>query len=363
MTIGYYVEVLTASGIRQALIDDFQSLSYRREVNAPGIAQIALQGNHSKLDTLTENAQIQIYRKNDTLGLDWDVDFVGFLRAEERTTDRGEDRYTGYAIGALSLLSRRVNAHYANTANRSTFNNLPVETVMKTMVHTNAGAAATTASGRLRNGVIPGISIASNQSRGTSITWNNAYVNLLDDLQELSAAYSIDFDLTKTGAYNWSFEVYPGQLGTDRTSTVIFSLENGNMRNPEYSYDSIDESTVVIVGGEGPENARQIITISGVRYAANRDYEIFADARSNKGSIAALTATGTAALNKAIPKQGFSFEVVQTPGSAYGVHYFLGDLVTAKYKGLSVTMKVQAVEITYSRAELEQINITLKVVA
>lgn len=356
----YRVDVLTASGVLLAEIDNYKELAYTNTVNAPGVAEIVLHGANTKIQYLTENAQVEIYRRNDDFGLDWTRDFVGFLRKEDRKTSRGDDTYIASVIGAKEILNRRVNAHYAETTNRTIYASQSVETVMKTLVHTNVGAAAITASGRLRNGVITGVSIASNQVRGSGISWRNAYVNVLDDLQKLANAYAMDFDLNKTGASAWQFEVYPSQRGTDRTTTVLFALENGNMTDPQYSFDALEERTVALIGGDGEGSARQIVTISGSGYSALDDREIFVDARNNKGVTAVLTAAGIAALQDAIPEEKFTFRVLQTPSCYFGVHYFLGDKVKSRYKNQTFTQKIQSVTVRYSRdSDLEDITVRM----
>lgn len=44
-----------------------------------------------------------------------------------------------------------------------------------------------------------------------------------------------------------------------------------------------------------------------------------------------LISTGQAELRNGLARQSVSFGVAQTPSCAYGVHYFLGDIISALY--------------------------------
>jgi hypothetical protein len=231
---------------------------------------------------------------------------------------------------------------------------------MKTFVSYNCGANATTASGRLRNGVIPNFSIATDLARGDTISWTNAWKPVLKDLQEIANAFQVDFSVNKTGAASWSFEVYPSQLGTDRTTELLFSLENGNMTDPQYSYNVLNEKTVALAAGEGEKATRQIVVASGVNYSATNDREIFTDARNNQSSLSVLAAAAQSTLRDNIPTEEFSFSVLQTPASYYGVHYFLGDLVRSQYKGRLFIQKIEQIQVRYTRQGLEQITVQMR---
>ena len=54
-----------------------------------------------------------------------------------------------------------------------------------------------------------------------------------------------------------------------------------------------------------------------------------------------------------------TFDVVQTPGSAYGLHYFLGDKIKANFAGASVTKKIQRVGVELAANGDERIVVEL----
>ena len=204
MSTEYRLDIHTAAGITVAEVSDFWSLGYQRRVNAPGVLSFSLAGSHRALADLEHNGQVIVYRRNTALGLPWTADFHGLFRGQRR-------RYTDHDIfeatcpGLLTMLGWRVVAWKAGTANRSSFSGVKAETVMKTLVAYNAGSQATTANGRIRDGVISGLSVQADGAAGNTISVDCAYANLLEVLQKVAAIGGGDFDLVKTGAAGWEF--------------------------------------------------------------------------------------------------------------------------------------------------------------
>jgi len=310
---------------------------------------------------LEHNGQVIVYRRNPAMGLaTWTADFWGLFRAQKRSYS-DHDLFEGRCPGILTMLGWRVVAWMAGTANRSNFQNAKAETVMKTLVSYNAGGNATTGNGRIRNGTITGISVQADGAGGNTISIDCAYTNLLETLQKLAPIAGGDFDLVKTGAQAWEFRWYAGQRGTDRTATLLFALERGNMAEPVYEYDRLDEATVAIVAGQGEGADRAVVVRTGPDYAAGNDIETFVDARNNT-TTDGLNASGDAKLQDARARQQFGYRVVQTPGCAYGVHYGLGDLVKAQYGPVNVAQKIVGVTVSLDRDGAEKIDVEMQTV-
>lgn len=356
----YRLDIHTAAGVKLAEITDFWTLQYRRQVNAPGVLSFTVAGDHRVVSQLEHNSQVIVYRRNADLGLDWTPEFVGLYRAQRR-------RYTNRAVftatcpGCMTMLAWRIVAWKASTANRSNFQNVPAETVMKTLVDYNAGANATTANGRIRNGVIPGITVQADGGGGDTISVGCAYANLLETLQKVAVIGGGDFDLVKTGAATYEFRWHAGQRGTDRTAQVLFALERGNMADPEYTYDRLDEATVAIGAGQGEGADRQVVVRTGPDYAEGNNIEVFVDARGSE-TAAGVASSADARLDEARTRQRFGFRVVQTPGCAYGVHYGLGDLVRAQYGPVNVVQKIVGVTVSLDRDGAEKIDVEMQTV-
>jgi hypothetical protein len=344
MAAEYRLDIKTAAGVLVAQVTDFLALTYTKRVNQPGTLSFVLAGDHSAIAQLAHNGQVEVWRRDPVNGIAWYCDHYSLYRAQERQyTDH--DVFTARCPGQLSMLDWRIVAWPAGTANRSVFASAKAETILKTLVTYNAGASATTANGRIRNGAITGISSAADAAGGNTLDWSCAWKGLLETLQDIALVAGGDFDLVKTGAQAWEFRFYAGQLGTDRSATVAFAVERGNMANPVYTYNRTDERSVAIVAGQGQESSRSTAVRTGAYYSATNDVETFVDGR-NTATAAGLNALGDKVLSNKAPVQSFEFDVLQTPSCLYGSHYFVGDLVTARYDSIEATRKVLGVQVT-----------------
>ncbi len=353
--------IRTAAGVKAAEVSDYLWLSYTREVNKPGLLRFGLNGNHPAIGLLEDKGQVEVWRRNVEMGLDWTRDFVTLFRKQKRDfTDRA--RFEATCPGVLAKLQWRHVLWFAGTGNRSTFTGVKAETLMKTLVSYNAGANATVANSRQREGAISGITVEADGAHGNTISsYGCAWANLLEALQEVATIGGGDFDLIKTAANTFDFRWYTGQRGTDRSSTVKFAVNLGNMANPEYIDDRLNEATVAVVGGQGEETDRAIVVRTGPDYAAGNDIEIFVNA-AGLTTTNGLETQGDATLEDRRRLTSFTFDPIQTPSTFYGVHYFLGDLVSARYDTLTATFKVQAVTIAAQPGRNEDVSAGLMAV-
>lgn len=356
----YRLDAYDTSGTHQFTLTDFTQISYKKRVNAPGIMTASFRGNHPLLSSIADKWQFEVWRR--PVGQSWYRDFTGVYR-------RGVWEYKDTSTfemtcpGLMGILGRRYVLWYAETNNRSEFTGVKGETIMKTLVSYNAGSNATTGNGRLRTGTITGLSVETDGTHGNTLDWSCAYDNLLKTLQDLALVAGGDFDLAKTSTSTYEFRWYTGQLGANRTSTVKFSMGLGNMADPVYEENRIDEATVALVAGQGEASTRTTALRTGANYVvAENDIEMFVDARNAK-TASAMNALGDQKLKDAQAIRSFRFDVLQSPKTLYGVNYFLGDLVTAinPFTGASYTEKVNAVTVALSPTGEEKISVELGV--
>lgn len=377
MPVEYYINLTNTAGTLVATVtggmggdggetgSGFTSLAYRNEVNAPGYCRVTFAGNHPARSLLPTNGQIEVYRRNTDLSVSWYRDFVGVFRGQTHTT-RETGEWVIECPGIMSVLGWRSVAWYAGTANRSSFTSAASETIMKTLVSYNAGSNATAANGRVRDGVTSGklsnlwtISNQADGGGGNSKSWTCPWENLLSTIQALAkAGAGGDFDLIKTAAATFEFRWYAGQRGTDRTASVIFALERGNMAQPVYTYNRQNEATVAIVAGQGDGTNRVVTTRNGTDYTSSNDIEAFVDGRSYS-TTAALQAIGDKVMFDRRARVSLGFDVLQVPNAYYGKDYFVGDLVTARYLSTSFTQKVNAVNVAFKGSGDESITVEM----
>ena len=247
------------------------------------------------------------------------------------------------------MLSWRHVAYYADTANRSKFTSKSIETIANTLVTYNATTSGTTGDGRIRAAAggypFTGLSVEADDGEGASIDWYCAYSNLLETLQNLVKGHG-DFDIVKTSDIAWQWRYYHGQLGADKSATVIFALSRGNMKEPTFRDIRSGEATVALVAGQGEESERDVVVRTGTNYAAGNDIEIFIPATDiDKDDTTGLNARGDARLSENEAVKAFSFGVLETSATQYKRDFDLGDLVSVinPYNGTKYKVKIEAV--------------------
>jgi hypothetical protein len=345
--VEYMLKLRGANGVLLAVLTGhaeggFLDVTYRKVVNAPGLLTFALATDSAAAGMLEHRGIVEFWRRDTGNAIPWTRDFTGLI-LRRRYEYKDSDRVRVYCPGINWLLATRHVLWPAGTTNRSEFRNDPAETIAKTLVAYNAGDDATVANGRVREGAIAGLNVEANAAGGNALDWYCAWDNLLESLQGLAAVGGGDFELGQVGdAAAWEFRWHAGQLGADRTATVRFALEWGNMAAPQYEDDRMDEKDVVAVLGQGEGTERTVV----IRTAGDAAVETTADAR-NEATMAALSAVGDRRLAEGARRQTFEFDAMQTPACLYGKHYFVGDLVTARYGGIvELTRKVVAVTVS-----------------
>jgi len=331
---------------------DIQSIQYNNLLNAPGFLQIKMSANNPKASLITtQDTKLDVYRRirdadTNTILKDWYIDFRALYQAKHQEFDT-VNTLVITAPGTLSLLGRYYNFYAANTTNKTAFTNAKAETIMKTLVKYNCDSSfATTGNGRFTSIPASNVSTETDLARGNTLDWNNFAVNVLENLQKLAQVAVADFDLVPITSTTYEFRYYPVQKGSDLRSSFLFAVERKNITNVVYEYNPIDEKTLAVVGGQGQDTDRSFVVLTGVNYTSTNYKEVFIDSR-NDDTTAKMTTTGNVKLRDMQAQQKFSFKVLQTTYSYYGINYNVGDLVRAKrLDGVLVDMKITGAKIT-----------------
>lgn len=340
----FHVDLYDASGVRKAILTDVHWLEYEIAVNKPGYVSFEADADADALAGLDTGWRVDVWRElpNGTTAKEM-VAFVDELlwQFDARAT------VTITASGLISLLGKRCVMWKANTNNRSAFTAAKAETIAKTLVSYNIGASATTVNGRILDGVNSLISVQADAAGGNTLDWFCEWANLLDTLQELALVGGGDFDVVPvTGGYE--FRWYAGQRGTDRSATLLFALERGNIANPRYVLSTVDMKNAVVVGGKGEDAERLTAVVYSSEHTSATQAEMFENATDVETSDG-LSDRGAAALEENKTVSAFSFDILQTEACNFGVEYVLGDLVKAlnPFTNEAVTVKIESAQISY----------------
>ncbi len=377
----HYIQWKSATGIRKAILAGagpgrgaigvtyFTRLAYRRELNAPGWFRVDLPAALPTLIGMADRDHVEVYRRDKNAGIAWTVDFHGIFRDEAIIDDRttGHETFQASGPGALARLSNYHVLWPANTANRTSFSSVSAETILKTLISYNAVTAlATAANGRDRSAPDYGISVQADSAGGAALTLaTGERKNLLSVLQDIQPIAGGDFDLVKIAANNWQFQFYPGQRGTDRRGTLLFSKQLGNMANVRYERMRSRERTVAAVAGQGEETARRVIIRTGPNWSASNDNETLVNATDVKpgaNETAQLSAKGDAMLAELEARAVFAFDILQTESCRYGRDFFLGDLAQAYHPQIgTIDIQITAIEVEYTPGDGERLTVEVAI--
>lgn len=354
----YVVQVYTSTGTLQATVVDYLALKIQRIVNGIDGLTISLGGTSPSAQYISYGAIIEVYRSDTAAGIASYREFAGVIRDITQTiTD--QTIYQVVAVGWNALLADRQVAYYAGVANRTQFTAQPSETILKTLWNYNVSTSATTANGRFLDGRLTGASAATSGGAGTSQSISVAQLNLLVAMQRVQLGAGGDFAVVYTAPATWAFTWYTGQLGTDRTASVIFSVATGTIGKLVVRTARIDDVTAVIVAGQGEGNARAIVTRPASLPTGLDLREGYVDARNQK-TTAEYQQVGTALITQyERQRTTVAASVLQSDALRYGREYFFGDLVSVYTGSATVTRKISSIELSVSTEGAESINVGL----
>lgn len=372
MTARYWLNILNLSGSTVAQLSDssaaagFQYLIATKKRNDVGILRAIISQDTPQavvFDDLGDGEMLmaELKRSDPDADIATYTEWRGFIRPTQRRAEGVLMPIQIEGVHENALLEWRRVMWPADTANRSSFANVAAETVAKLLVQYNATASATTGNGRETSGVYSSfpITIETDAEQGNTISMGVAWLNLLPALQRVATLgggdWSLEYD---SDAHSWQFGWHQPYLGTDRSATVVFSLDRGNMQQPVLSLVNPWEPTVAVVAGQGQGQDRTIEVRTGPNYSSAFSREVFVDAR-DLSTTAALQDRGDQRLQDLKSRYTLDFVPKQTDSLRYGRNYFLGDLVTWRFGGLAGTQQIDSVEIQLSDG-IEEINIGLR---
>lgn len=205
--------------------------------------------------------------------------------------------------------------------------NSNAETIMKDIVTAN-----------LTRKNISEITIAPNQNRGSTTIFQTRYKNLVDELEKISLATGIGWDVTlDLDNKTFVFDVIESRdltVGQTEHPPAIFSLEYDNIAKQTLVESRLDYANVAIVAGQGEGADRDVIILGDTEGLDS--YEMFVDAR-DLDNIADLPARGEQKLAETQEILIFDSEVLTDKNLIYGEDFNLGDIATLKNDKWNIT--------------------------
>lgn len=362
IAIFYQIRILNASGVAYYMLTGgadggFTILEYETRVNEVGVCHFRIPGYNinytveQAIPDLQIGYIVEVWRRESEDSTESnELVWCGIIR-KLVYSGRDQDVIDVYAYHINWLLQTRHVLWRENYPNRSKFENEEAETIMKTIVDYNIGPNATTGNGRLRNGSVTGFVLESDGANGNALYVKCEYANLLETCQDLAETGGGDFEVERytTGGNLWRFRWYTGQLGTDRTSSVIFSTNFGNVTEAEFTWDRSQEKTVTAVLGPGSGWGRTIDIFEGPDYNVTTANIETTTEGSNTDTYYERQSLANADLDKKRQARTTIFTPITDAPFRFNREFFLGDLVTVRYSTkYSGTRKLVASTVSYN---------------
>lgn len=301
-----------------------------------------------------------------------DGETVFFIRKWEYTADTT----TITAYSANHLMGRRIIDYFAGTSYSSKTTPTAAGNLIKTFVSENmlAGIVGADRQGTETQADISAyLSNQANLGDGASLTMQCAWRNLLDVIHELSDASTfagtyMAADIVAPTPSTLELRTYATVRGVDHRASsgtpVILSEESGSLANCLLTIDRSEEITVAVAGGSGEGTQRLVRTsIDTTRIAESplNRIEQFGD-YSNISDATTLQSLADAMVRAGRPRIEFGADVVETNSATRGIHYDLGDMVTAAFRGGQYDARLDVIEVAvggggqYSRAKIRSLT-------
>ena len=204
--------------------------------------------------------------------------------------------------------------------------------VMIDFVDYNAGANASGAR------PVSGLGVATKLGVGTSLTQRARFENLLELCQEIAL---------KGGDIGFYFDSgfdFTPYAPTDKTASIIFSKELGNLTRYQRKI-KMPQSNYIVAGGGGEGTSRTFVTVNDSASITNYGrIEWFYDYR-NAADTTQLTDAANGKLETFAEQIAIEIWPIEITNMMYGANYNLGDKVTVVLPSQTIQDKIREVKL------------------
>lgn len=261
------VRILTPNLDLLGEIDDYHSLFFTRSFHGIGDMELRVNRYKKHADTL---------QKGNIILVGGQLNKAYLILHREIELDSDGKASENWLIKALQLkvvTGQRITLPPSTTAYDNKSGN--AETVMKHYINNNIVNPVDA------NRKIAQLVLASNQNRGSSISWQSRFKNLAEELSAISLTSGVGWNVyLDIQNKKWVFDVVEGRdLTTNQTELppVIFSPAFDNIQSMAFVDSDLNYKNTAYVAGQGEGTERSVIEL-GERTGLAR-HEMFVDAR------------------------------------------------------------------------------------
>lgn len=343
-----------------AEIDNYESLQFTKSWHGVGSLELHINRYKKYAEELQKNRLIRLAN-----------DKVAIIKHREIALDEKGKASENWLIKAIELkgiLGQRITIPPPDNTTGYDYKSGDAETVMKHYVERNLVNPDNP------DRKIPNLVIATNQNRGSQVTWQSRYKNVDEELESISLISGLGWDVFLMDG-QWVFDVFEGADRTVNQSVnppVIFSPDFESVKAQGFADSDLQMKNYGYIGGQGEGAAREVIEI-GSSTGLER-LETFVDAR-DVSTTTELTERGNQKMDELKTELYFEAEII-TPVTRHSYEYehdsfinstqsighfnrkttyysafryeqdwFLGDLATIQNKSWGVTMHPRITEV------------------
>ena len=368
----YQIWLTDDAGVRIKLLKGYAFCTYSRASQGYGTFHIGIPINLFDVDPLfIPDRRVEIWR-SPAPGFVSRREGSYFLRKwNAYTRNDGMTIIEFFGRSPIDILRRQSVSSYTASAYSKTG---PADDVMKEIVYENFVSPAQTApSGEFL--------VDGDEGQGPTISasfFGDNVLDILDDIRKTTFIKNkadatdkkIYFDVVEGaplygGGYGYIFRTYSEYRGTDRTTGVIFSVENGNLDNPSYYEDHLSSYTnVATMNGAAS-------TYNGSAESGDKDLSRWNDSLKIEGTSKEDTTVNNDKAEQILQDnsadKAFNGTFLNSPGSdrqprsLYGIDWDMGDLVRVQYAGKNFNVEVSIVYVSVDESGKENITGLTKV--
>ncbi len=328
-----------------AEIDNYESLLFTRRWHEVG--EFELRINRHKRHT-------ELLQRGNLIMLGASRKKVGIIRHREIELDENGKKTENWLVKGIALkgvVAQRITVPPAGDSHDRASG--AAETVMKHYVNNHIVNPADV------KRKIDMLMIASDQQRGSQISWESRFKNLADELIEISKASGLGWDvILDFQQKKWIFDVYEGRnLTVNQTENppVIFSPQFESLKQLSFVESDYNYKNFGYIAGQGEGADRRVVTV-GETEGLSR-IETFIDSRDiseqdeNQQAlpeaeiIAKLQQRGQQKLSEFAEEFFLEGQVLTNSPFVYEKDYDLGDIVTIQNREWGVTRDARITEI------------------
>jgi hypothetical protein len=390
----YELWLLDDAGRKMFLLDHYSYFSYTRSAHYLSPLQIGFMMKEWKalLGTtiFKPDWRIDVWR-SPAYGYPMKREDTYMLRKlEVLTRQDGIEVVTLRGRNGMDLLNRRYAVQYEETA--YTLKTDFIDDMMKAIVREQClyGSCVDYAGVADNDRAFPQgeFTVEADASLGPSVTLafpDRKLLDLIRELSDMSVAMNMEdstnrkiffgvvpVDLTGTTATlaepaaqtGFQFRTYADRVGADRTGGVEFSVENENLKTPQYGESHYDEENVCYVKGKGERSARAVFEVENLSLISKSRWNRCESVKTAnyENDPAGLESAGIASLGEKRPVFSLDCEFLNTPGSSntprslYGIDWNVGDILPVNYGGRQFYVEVMSAYIAINEQGVENIT-------